>query len=82
MVIYVTIMRFAHRRKIQTGDNLFMVLGAACERVIDAMCFARSNLYLLKRRPPALPKKCLDTFVSPFDDGRPEYEELFTLVQG
>ncbi len=35
-----------------------------------------------KREPPTPPKKCLAVVVEPFDDGWPEYEELFTLVQG
>jgi len=41
-----------------------------------------ANLYLLKRGPPAHPKKCSEAIAVPFDDGWPEYEELFTLVEG
>jgi hypothetical protein len=43
---------------------------------------AMANLYLLKRGLPAHPKKCSEVVVEPFDDGWPEYEERFTLVEG
>jgi hypothetical protein len=42
---------------------------------------AMANLYLLKRGPPTPPRKCLGSFVEPFDNTWPEYEELFTVVQ-
>jgi hypothetical protein len=35
-----------------------------------------------KRGPPTPPKKCSEVVVEPFDDGWPEYEESFTMVQG
>jgi hypothetical protein len=40
-------------------------------------------LCLLKSGPPQPPKICSETIViEPFDDGWPEYEDLFTMVQG
>jgi hypothetical protein len=40
-----------------------------------------ANLNLLKRGPPAPPKKCSEVVVVPFDDGWPEYDETFIDVQ-
>lgn len=34
-----------------------------------------------KRGPPALPNKCSEIVVEPFDDGWPEYEEIVIDVQ-
>jgi len=34
-----------------------------------------------KRGPPVPPAKCPERFVEPYDDGWPEYEEAFTMVQ-
>jgi hypothetical protein len=42
---------------------------------------AKANLYLLKRGPPAHPKRYSEVIVEPFDDAWPEYEEPFIDVQ-
>jgi hypothetical protein len=48
------------------------------------ICFQKSNSYSeeQKRGPPTPPKKCSEVVVEPFDDGWPEYEESFTMMQG
>jgi hypothetical protein len=50
-------------------------------RYVHKLILAMANLYLLKRGPTTSSKKNLGTVVEPFDNGWPEYEESFTMVQ-